>query len=64
MVITGFVVFLVGVVGVAIGSKGQRGWDIWTGRQKVICSVAFVMVLVGLVLADAGEGRFGAAPYR
>lgn len=64
MVVTGFVVFVVGLVGMAVGSKGQRGWDTWTGRQKVICSVAFVMVLVGLVLADAGEGRFGADRYR
>jgi hypothetical protein len=51
------IVFFLGAVGVVAGSRGQRGWDLWTGRQKVVCSLAFAMVMAGLALADAGQGR-------
>ncbi|MDH6441308.1 UNVERIFIED_CONTAM: hypothetical protein RKD50_004976 [Streptomyces canus] len=53
----GMGVFFVGMIGMLVGSKGQRGWDLWSRRQKIICTVSFVLVIAGLALADASEGH-------
>jgi hypothetical protein len=55
--VIGLTIFFVGMIGVAIGSKGQRGWDLWSRRQKIICTVSFVLVIAGLALADASKGQ-------
>jgi hypothetical protein len=55
--VIGMGVFFVGVIGMLVGSKGQRGWDLWSRRQKIICMVSFVLVIAGLALADASEGH-------
>ena len=53
----GLSLFFVGMIGVAIGSKGQRGGDGWSRRQKTVCAVSSALVIVGLALADASRGH-------
>ena len=53
--VIGIAIFAVGMLGVAVGSKGQRDWDRWSRRQRIICTVSFVLVIVGLALADASS---------
>lgn len=48
----GLAVFLVGMVGMVVGSRGQRGWDRWSRQQKIVCTISFLLVLVGLFLSD------------
>ncbi|MFI8255990.1 hypothetical protein [Streptomyces filamentosus] len=46
----GLGVFTVGMIAILAGSKGRRGWDVWSRRQRVVCSAGFVLVLAGLAL--------------
>ncbi|ATZ22241.1 hypothetical protein SLAV_01560 [Streptomyces lavendulae subsp. lavendulae] len=48
MPVLGFIVFTVGVVGIMVGSKLERGWDMWSRQQRIVCSLSFVLVIAGL----------------
>jgi hypothetical protein len=55
--VIGIAIFAVGALGIAVGSKGQQGWDWWTRRQRIICTVSFALVIAGLALADASRSH-------
>ncbi|GAA2774705.1 hypothetical protein GCM10010493_83860 [Streptomyces lavendulae subsp. grasserius] len=48
MHVLGFIIFTVGAVGITVGSRLERGWDMWSRRQRIVCSLSFVLVLAGL----------------
>ncbi|MEU9134287.1 hypothetical protein AB0D08_40550 [Kitasatospora sp. NPDC048540] len=48
----GFLVFLSGAVGLLVASKGVRGWDNWSRRQRIGAAVSGVLILVGLIVKD------------
>jgi hypothetical protein len=50
MALLGVIGFTVGMVGILVGSKGQRGWDTWSRQQRIVCSLSFVFVIAGLAI--------------
>ncbi|MFD7865425.1 hypothetical protein [Streptomyces sp. NPDC057682] len=53
MALLGLIGFVVGMVGIMVGSKGQRGWDTWSRQQRIVCSLSFVLVVAGLAVAQS-----------
>ncbi|MFE2143479.1 hypothetical protein ACFXA3_17355 [Streptomyces sp. NPDC059456] len=47
----GMGLFILGMVGLLIGSRGERGWGNWDRRQRIICSVSLVVAFTGLALS-------------
>ncbi|ALM41241.1 hypothetical protein SFR_4626 [Streptomyces sp. FR-008] len=48
----GCVIFALGLLGVLVPSKGQRGWENWGTAARWGASVSLVGVVTGLVLKD------------
>lgn len=48
----GCVIFALGLLGVLVSSKGQRGWENWGTAARWGASVSLVVVVTGLVLMD------------
>lgn len=51
MALLGMIAFIVGVAGIMVGSKLQRGWDNWSRRQRIVCSLSFLLVIAGLAIS-------------
>ncbi|MEU3321536.1 hypothetical protein AB0935_30605 [Streptomyces sp. NPDC007027] len=50
MALLGLIGFTAGMVAILVGSKGQRGWDMWSRQQRIVCSLGFVLVIAGLAI--------------
>lgn len=48
----GCVIFALGLLGILVSSKGQRGWENWGTAARWGASVSLVVVVTGLVLMD------------
>lgn len=43
--------FVLGLIGLLIGSRCERGWHNWNRRQRIICSVSLVVAFAGLMVS-------------
>ncbi|MGW1008590.1 hypothetical protein ACWD4X_00860 [Streptomyces termitum] len=52
----GVVALVVGAVGLVVTTRGVRGWENWTGRQKRGMSLSAVLFFLGIVLMNLDGG--------
>ncbi|GHA65100.1 hypothetical protein ACIQRS_08105 [Streptomyces termitum] len=51
----GIAVLVVGAVGLAVTTRGVRGWENWTSRQKKGMSLSAFLFFLGIVLMNLGK---------